>query len=200
MLNGTWNISKMKLSARETMISTRNKQDYDEEGDKTDIAWRIKAETAAGAKPGVAAPQPFSPLFALPEDLTSESSMLYQVRGRNLAGEALGWSRELKTEKDVSSLYQELARMTRSYNFSQFIMATAALRRDQRLVKSLSQVYENKDEPFDQKFWQSLSSEEGAYADEKFYFNVRTGVRTWMKPTFIRTKEKRGDPPYIRVW
>lgn len=78
--------------------------------------------------------------------------------------------------------------------------AAAAVRYDERLGKSLSLVFDDKVEPNDQAFWVTLTAESGEHRGQPFYFNMRTGLRTWKKPPFVRAKEKAAADFYIRVW
>jgi hypothetical protein len=196
MLTGTWNSAKLALAARGAPEVHRH-IDGDADGG---INVRMKAETAAGSLPGAAAPQPFAPLLATPGDFSSDTHASQLLYGQNVAGSMLGWFRELKTERAVAEVAQEIARITRSYAFSQFIIAAAAVRRDNRLGKALSLVFDDKVEPFDQKFWLRKKAEAGNTKGDPFYFNIRTGVSTHMRPSFIRKREKEAEPAYIRIW
>lgn len=196
MLCGVWNASNLALAARESTFGRGAFSDLPEGV----IASRMKAETAAGSLPGAAAPQPFAPLLATPADYASDAQHSRLRHVQNIAGGMLGFCRELKTERAVVAVSQSLARMTRSFAFGQFIVAASAVRRDSRLDKSLSLVFDDKQEPFDQKFWVKKRAEVGPEKGNYFFVNIRTGVRTRIKPSFIRKKENEGEPAYIRIW
>jgi hypothetical protein len=55
-------------------------------------------------------------------------------------------------------------------------------------------------EPSDQAFWVTLVAEAGSRKGHPFYFNMRTGAKTWVKPSFVRKKDKAAADFYIRVW
>jgi len=130
---------------------------------------------------------------------------MFSGRGKTLAttmaAQQLGPRAILLDGACVARLELLLNRLTTTTSaFGQFVLSAACVRKDERLAESLSLAFGEKVEPLDEKFWVELKAEAGPHRGESFFVNIRTGVRTWKKPTFARLREKSRAAPYIRIW